>query len=181
MSLPVEAVPTRTALDEIDVTLLRLLSVNARMSQRQLAKEVGMSPPAVGDRIARMERAGIIRGYQADIDRSRIGFPLVVFVLIALESSPRPEILTRLRAMVEVEDVHLVTGPRDLFVRIRVRDHDHLRTVLLDGIWKIPGIGRVESCVSLGGMPPKAYDVELLDAMLRESSRRSPGPPPSAE
>lgn len=124
-----------------------------------------MSPPAVAERVARLERTGVIRGYRVDIDRARLGFPLVAYILIALEGSPPADILDQLRTMTEVEDVHLVTGPRDLLVRIRVRDHEHLRDVLLDGIWKVRGIARVESCVSLGEMAPKSYDLDLLDAL----------------
>ena len=71
---------TRPPLDDHDVAILRLLVRDARMSQRRIAREVGMSAPAVADRIARLERTGVIRGYRADLDRAALGFGMVVYV-----------------------------------------------------------------------------------------------------
>ena len=64
--------------DSLDLALLRALTENARQSQRALAREVQMSPPAVADRLARLERAGVIRGYRADIDWAALGYPVNV-------------------------------------------------------------------------------------------------------
>jgi Lrp/AsnC family transcriptional regulator, leucine-responsive regulatory protein len=152
-------------LDDVDLSILRLLSDNARLSQRQIAREIGMSPPSVGDRLARLEKSGVIRGYRVELDFGAVGYPLVAYVLIALQGAPEPELIDALRHLPEVEDVHIVTGPRDLLVAIRVRDHEHLRTVLLERIWTTPGVSRVETCISLGGMKPQVYNAKLLDAI----------------
>jgi Lrp/AsnC family leucine-responsive transcriptional regulator len=151
------------ALDRHDVDILRLLVRDARMSQRAVAREVGMSAPAVADRIARLERTGVIRGYRADVDRALLGYALVVYVgVVAVQGGDQPAVVRALRELPEVEDVHVVTGPKDLLVRLRLRDHEHLKTVLFDRIWRLPGVDRTETYISLGHMEPKEFDLDLL-------------------
>ena len=154
------------SLDRHDLAILRLLVGDARLSQRAVAREVGMSPPAVADRIARLERAGVIRGYRAQVDRGLLGSALVVYVgVVSVQGGDQPAVVRALRKLSEVEDVHVVTGPKDLLVRLRVRDHEHLKTVLFDRIWSLPGIDRTETYISLGQMEPKEFDLALLDSL----------------
>ena len=68
--------------DDLDLALLRALATDARQSQRSLARQIEMSPPAVADRLARLERSGVIRGYQVDIDWAALGFPVVVYLAV---------------------------------------------------------------------------------------------------
>jgi Lrp/AsnC family leucine-responsive transcriptional regulator len=163
-----------TSLDAIDLAILRLLAIDARMSLRRIARELGMSPPAITDRVGRLERLGVIRGYRAEIDRSMLGFPLVVYVgIVSVQGSDQLQVVERLRKTPEVEDVHLVTGPKDLLVRLRLRDTAHLRDVLFERIWTVPGVERTETFVSLGDMEPKAIDVLLIDGLLAEGPAES--------
>jgi Lrp/AsnC family leucine-responsive transcriptional regulator len=175
--------PARTpavALDEQDLAILRLLVGDARISRRRLAREVGMSAPAVADRVSRLERTGVIRGYRADLDRAALGHDLVVYIgVVAVQGGAQPELVASLRSFPEVEDVHVVTGPKDLLVRLRVRDHDHLREVLFDRLWSLPGVERTETYISLAHMEPKDFDAELLDLMLDERRRGEPMAPPA--
>ena len=154
------------SLDEHDVAILGLLVRDARLSQRAVAREVGMSAPAVADRIARLERTGVIRGYRADVDRSLLGYALVVYVgVVAVQGGDQPALVRALRELGEVEDVQVVTGPKDLLVRLRLRDHEHLKTVLFDRIWSLPGVDRTETYISLGQMEPKEFDLTLLESL----------------
>jgi Lrp/AsnC family transcriptional regulator, leucine-responsive regulatory protein len=176
MTVPLhEATPAtpadRPSLDPQDLAILRLLATDARMSQRRIAREVGMSPPAVAERMARLERSGVVRGYRAEIDRSALGYPLIVYIgVVAVQGADQPKVVQALRELPEVEDVHVVTGPKDLLVRLRVRDHEHLKTALFDRIWSMPGIDRTETYISLGQMEPKDVDLALLDAMGSEGT-----------
>ena len=154
------------SLDRHDLAILALLVRDARMSRRAVAREVGMSAPAVADRIARLERVGVIRGYRADVERSLLGYALVVYVgVVAVQGGDQPAVVGALRELPEVEDVHVVTGPKDLLVRLRVRDHDHLKNVLFDRIWNLPGVDRTETYISLGQMEPKEFDLALLESL----------------
>lgn len=160
------------SVDRVDLAILELLAGDARMSGRRLAREVGMSAPAVADRLARLERTGVIRGYRAEVDRGALGFPLIVYVgAVAVQGADQQAVVRRLRTMPEVEDVHIVTGPKDLLIRLRVRDHQHLRECLFDGIWNVTGIERTETYISLGQMAPKAFDVDLVRSLIDERAR----------
>jgi Lrp/AsnC family leucine-responsive transcriptional regulator len=164
----------RVLLDATDLAILRLLASDARMSLRRIARELGMSPPAITDRVAGLEQMGVIRGYRAEIDRSMLGFPLVVYVgIVSIQGADQYQVVERFRETPEVEDVHLVTGPKDLLVRLRLRDTAHLREVLFERIWTVPGVDRTETFVSLGEMAPKAIDVLLIDGLLAQVQAES--------
>lgn len=152
--------------DDLDRALLRALAADARRSQRALAREVGMSPPAVADRLARLERTGVIRGYRADIDWSALGFPVVVYLAVtAVPGMDLREIISSLRLLPEVQDMTVVTGALDLLVRLRVRDHTHLRELLLTRIFQIPGVQRTETFLSLGDVEQADFAARLLDKL----------------
>ena len=152
--------------DDLDLTLLRALAVDARQSQRKLAQAVGMSPPAIADRLARLERIGAIRGYRADLDWAALGYPVVVYLAVtAGPGMDLSQIITALRALPEAQDMSVVTGGLDLLVRFRVRDHTHLRELLLTTIFQIPGVQRTETFLSLADSEPENFAVALLDQM----------------
>jgi Lrp/AsnC family transcriptional regulator, leucine-responsive regulatory protein len=166
------AAPTtpKVEVDDLDLTLLRALAVDARQSQRALARAVGMSPPAIADRLARLERAGAIRGYRADLDWAALGYPVVVYMAVtAGPGMDLSQIIAAIRALPEAEDMSVVTGGFDLLVRLRVRDHAHLRELLLAEIFQIPGVQRTETFLSLGDAEPDNFAVALLDQMSQRS------------
>lgn len=174
--------PARPAvLDEFDLRLLQALSVDARKSQRSLARELGMSAPAVGERIARLERSGVIRGYGIRVDWAALGVPTTVLLTITADPGhEQGRIMSALMTIPEVEDVLLVTGDVDMIVRARVRDHTHLRELLMHRVWQIDGIQRTETALTIAEMPPKNAVAELLGDLLGSSDtehtdRKTPG------
>jgi Lrp/AsnC family transcriptional regulator, leucine-responsive regulatory protein len=160
--------------DELDLALLRELAVDARRSQRALARTVQMSAPAVADRLARLERSGVIRGYRADIDWAALGLPVVVY--LALTAGPGmdlSEIIRAIRALPETQDMSVVTGSLDLLVRLRVRDHAHLRELLLTKIFQITGVQRTETFLSLADVEPDNFTATLLEEMIQQRGTSS--------
>jgi Lrp/AsnC family transcriptional regulator, leucine-responsive regulatory protein len=159
--------------DSLDLALLRALATDARQSQRALARQVEMSPPAVADRIARLERLGAIRGYRVDIDWAALGYPVVVYIAVtASPGADLSEIINAIRALPEAEDMSVVTGGLDLLVRLRVRDHAHLRELLLAEIFQINGVQRTETFLSLADVEPDNFTA----AMLEQISKRRGDP-----
>lgn len=136
-------------IDDIDRQLLTLLQDDARMSVRALARAVGMSAGAVGERVERLESRGVISGYRAEIDPSAFGLNLEALIGVELTQTSAFESIAVLRELREVVSIDLVTGRWDLVVRIRVRDHEHLKTILTEAIWKLPSLGHSESMVVL--------------------------------
>ena len=160
----------KVEVDDLDLTLHRALAVDARQSQRALARAVGMSPPAIADRLARLERLGAIRGYRVELDWAALGYPVVVYLAVtANPGADLSEIARAIRALPEAQDMSVVTGAFDLLVRLRVRDHTHLRELLLNTIFQIPGVQRTETFLSLADAEPENFAEALLDQMSQLS------------
>jgi Lrp/AsnC family transcriptional regulator, leucine-responsive regulatory protein len=136
-------------LDATDRRLLALLSADSRLSQRALARQLRMSPPAIGERIARLERLGVIRGYTVSIGWAALGYVTCYIAIVAVQGADQGLIMSALEQVPEIEDVSVITGSLDMIARMRVRDHAHLRNLLLNEIWQITGVQRTETFLSL--------------------------------
>jgi Lrp/AsnC family transcriptional regulator, leucine-responsive regulatory protein len=172
------AAPTVVRLDAVDRQLLALLARDSRISQRRLGRELRMSPPAIGERIARLERAGVIRGYTVSIDWSTLGYVMCYLAVTAMQGAEQGKVMAALHRLPEVEEVIVITGSLDMLARVRVRDHVHLRKLLLDHIWQIDGVQRTETFLSLAEMPQKDITGSLLLAPEEgDASSRGEGGP----
>jgi DNA-binding Lrp family transcriptional regulator len=141
-----------SSLDPVDRQLLDLLHADARTSIRSLARQVGMSAGAIGERLERLEARGVIRGYRVDVDPAALGLGMQVLVGIQVaQHRPLAETIAELLAVPEVSEVDMVAGRWDLSVRLQVRDQTHLRDVLLNKIWSMPDFRHSESMVVLEG------------------------------
>jgi Lrp/AsnC family transcriptional regulator, leucine-responsive regulatory protein len=153
-------------LDKLDVALLGLLAVDGRASQRSLAASLGVSTPTVSERMSRLERAGVITGYAAQVDWAAIGITETVYLSVtAAAGYDVATIMQELWQIPQVQDVNLVTGDLDLLVRLRVRDNNHLRSLLMDQIWQIDGIQRTSTMTSMAEMPGKNFAARMLAEM----------------
>ena len=112
-------------LDAIDLKILGILQSEGRLSNAELAARVGLSPTPCLRRVKRLEQEGIIVGYRAELDRSRIGLGLTVLVDVKVDGK-RNENSTKIqevfRAMPEVLSCHLVSGEYDLMLEVAVPD-----------------------------------------------------------
>lgn len=175
-------------LDAVDRQLLTLLSEDARVSQRRLSRELRMSPPAIGERIARLERAGVIRGYTVDVDWSVLGFTTCYLAVTATAGADQATIMHALTNLPEVEDVSIITGSIDMLARLKVRNHAHLRNLLVNHVWQIDGLQRTETLLSIVGVTGTSPVADLLDSdgtrheggSALPASRGSGGPAPRA-
>jgi Lrp/AsnC family leucine-responsive transcriptional regulator len=119
-----------TPLDQVNVRILRLLSAEPRLSMSELARRVKMSPPAVTERVQRMEEAGVIAGYRLELDPAALGLPVAAYVRIR----PAPGQLRRVAQVAqdapEVVECHRVTGEDCFIVKVHVSALDALEEVL---------------------------------------------------
>jgi len=102
-------------LDARNVELLRLLSGNPRMSTSELARRIGMSAPAVRERIQRLEESGVIKGYRLDLDSRALGYHVTAFVRVRPMPGALPKISALAQRLPEVTECYRVTG-EDCFV-----------------------------------------------------------------
>jgi DNA-binding Lrp family transcriptional regulator len=125
-----------------------------------------MSPPAVAERIARLERTGVIRGYRIEIDFGALDRSFVGWMGVAtVQGARQRDLVAKLRELPEIEEVDLVTGPMDLMVRVRVRDHVQMRDLMFDHILPLEGVNRTETFISLESMEPKNFVADLLSSL----------------
>jgi Lrp/AsnC family leucine-responsive transcriptional regulator len=165
------AAPPPVEVDDLDLALLRALATDARQSQRALARQIEMSPPAVADRLARLERSGAIRGYRVDVDWAALGYPVVVYLAVtAGPGMDLSEIIKAIQALPEAQDMSVVTGGLDLLVRLRVRGVAHLRELLLAEIFQINGVQRTETFLSLADVEPDNFTAAMLEQMIQHRS-----------
>ena len=117
-------------LDEVNLRLLEELQADGRVGLAELGRRVGMSAPAVADRVQRLERAGVIVGYRAEIDPRAIGYPVSAVVRIR----PAPGQLQRIpevaRDTPEVAECYRITGEDCYLMRLHLRAIDELEELL---------------------------------------------------
>jgi len=120
----------QVALDAMDWRLLELLQEDARLSYAELGRRVSLSPPAVAERVRRLEEAGVLVGYHADVDVAKIGFPMQAVVRIIASARLSEQLVPVLRDTAEVLDCQRVTGQDSFVVRVAIRSVEHLEDVL---------------------------------------------------
>ncbi|HWX47691.1 MAG TPA: Lrp/AsnC family transcriptional regulator [Roseomonas sp.] len=138
----------RVALDAIDRRILAALQREARLTNVQLAEEVGLSPSPCLRRVRLLEQAGVIAGYHARLERGALGLGLTVFVGIKVERH-RDEAAERFRdavqAVPEIVSCHLVSGEADFLLQVVVPDLAAYERLLLRTLLKLPGVRDVRS------------------------------------
>lgn len=117
-------------LDDRNVDLLKLLSKNPRMANSELARRVGMSAPAVRERVLRLEEAGIIAGYRLDIDPVALGFPVSAYVRVRPAPGQLPKIAELAKSLPQVVECHRVTGEDCFVAKVFLPSLDQLDEVL---------------------------------------------------
>jgi Lrp/AsnC family transcriptional regulator, leucine-responsive regulatory protein len=110
--------------------LLRALSDDPRLSMSALARRVGMSAPAVTERVARLEQAGVIRGYRLDIDPAAVGLPVSAWVRLRPGPGQLPKIAKLAHATPEVVECHRITGEDCFLMKVHVAAIEELEEVL---------------------------------------------------
>jgi Lrp/AsnC family leucine-responsive transcriptional regulator len=105
-------------LDAISWKLLHLLQENARRSFSELGREVGLSPPAVAERVRRLEEAGIITGYHAAVAPARLGFALLAFMRLSDVGERGERVAVLVRELPEVLECHRVTGSDSYILKV---------------------------------------------------------------
>ena len=125
--------PPRLSDQQLDATnrqLIAALQADARLSLAELGRRVGLTAPAVGDRLARLEEAGVIRGYHADVDPRALGYDLSVILRIRPAARMIPKVAELAQRTPEVTECHRVTGDDCFIMRLHVRDVLHLEELI---------------------------------------------------
>jgi len=118
------------SLDPTHLAILGLLQENARLSLAEIGRQVGLSAPAVAERIRRLEEAGIIRGYHAELDLEALGYGVQAIIELTTPASRYPEVLAQARRMPAVRSCRHVSGDSAFTVEIVVASVPELEGVI---------------------------------------------------
>ncbi len=128
-------------IDAIDLQILELLQANARTSNAEIARQVGLAPSAIFERVKKLEEKGIIRGYAVDLAPKDLGLGLTAFMFVKSEERVGDRRTgERLAAIAEVQEVHHVAGEDCFLLKVRVADTDALGRLLREKIAAIPEV-----------------------------------------
>jgi Lrp/AsnC family leucine-responsive transcriptional regulator len=144
-------------LDTVNRRLLAELQSDPRLTMSALARHVGMSSPAVTERVRRMERAGVIRGYRLDVDPAALGLPVTAWVRVRPGPGQLPKIAALAMALPTISECHRISGEDCFLIKV------HATTVqsLTETLDQVLVFGQtITSIVHSSPVPPRALPVE---------------------
>lgn len=117
-------------IDEIDWKILKELQINARVTFAELGRRVGLTTPAVIERVRKMEDASIITGYRVEIDTAKVGLPITAFIRMSITGVDYSHIIEVAQESTEVLECHRGTGGDSFIMKVAVADVGHLQTLI---------------------------------------------------
>ncbi|ARU40912.1 AsnC family transcriptional regulator [bacterium] len=139
-------------LDKSDRQILKLLQQDGRISNADLARKIGLSPPSMLQRVRKLETAGYVKGYSTRLNAEKLGFTLDVIAMISLsmhQDQPIDQFIENILEVPEVLACYHVSGDYDFMLRIVAKDmHDYER-ILKERLASIKAVGKIHSCFVL--------------------------------
>ncbi len=145
-------------IDEIDRKILKELQQEARISYAELGRRVGLTTPAVIERVRKLEDAGVITGYRAEIDTAKVGLPITAFVRMSITGVDYSHIIEVAEQSNEVLECHRGTGGDSFIIKVAVSSVEHLQQI----IDKLTPYGITTTAIVLSS-PVKRRTIEFPD------------------
>lgn len=148
-------------LDAIDLRILAELQADGRITNVELASRVGLSAPPCLRRVRRLEEAGVLRGYHADVEPSALGFEVTFFAIVGLESQKQVVLdafETEVIGWAEVRECHMIRGGGDFLLRLVARDtaHENALTARLtsaQNVLRVQTLQTIRTAKNAAGVP----------------------------
>jgi Lrp/AsnC family leucine-responsive transcriptional regulator len=145
-------------MDELDSRIVDLLQRDGRATQLEISRTVGMSQPAVAERIRKLEEKGIITGYTARVDAAKLGKDITAFIGVSIEHPKFFEGFARkVLAMPEVLEAHRVAGQDSYILKVRTSNTKTLDTLLVETLRTISGVTRTHTTIVLSSIKEETY------------------------
>jgi DNA-binding Lrp family transcriptional regulator len=135
-------------LDDVDRKILRKLQEDARISFKEIAKEVGTSEATVFVRVKKLQKSGVIKGFRAILNPPSVGKQVTAFALVKAEPKSYPRMLTQLMNLEDICEIHDVTGAYYSILKMRTTNSEQLAEIL-DKIGEIEGVAGTETVIVL--------------------------------
>jgi len=143
---------TRLKLDKIDRKILDILQSNAKITNAQLSKDIGLSPAPTLERVKKLEMSGIIRSYHAQLDIDKVGLGIQSFVQVSLKGHNKKNIdvfLEEINSIPEVVECHHITGSGDFVLKIISSDIQSYQKLMLEKVSEIDVVDGLQSMIIL--------------------------------
>ena len=158
------------SLDDIDRKLLAELQNEGRVTNVELASRVGLTAPPCLRRVRSLEEEGVIRGYHADLDPSKLGFAITVFAMVSLKSqaeSSLREFEDHMKSLPEVRECHMLNGEIDFILKCVAPDLSSFQSFLTGDLLKAPNVANVKtSLVIRGSKDEPGVPFEVLEERI---------------
>ncbi|HEX6969032.1 MAG TPA: Lrp/AsnC family transcriptional regulator [Micromonosporaceae bacterium] len=136
-------------MDAIDVRLLELLRANARLSYAELGRQVGLSAPAVHERVGKLEAGGVIRAYRADVAPETVGLGVTALIGVVEDSGgDTDDVLAAFREMPEIESCYFTAGVESFLLKARVGTIAELEQLIVR-LNRTPGVASTRTTIAL--------------------------------
>lgn len=160
-------------LSPIDYKLIDLLQRQARMTQSEMASAVGLSQPAVAERLRKLEQEGIITGYVARIDGRKLGKDITAFIGVRIDHPKfNPGFAKRILAMADVLECHHVTGNYSYLLKVVTENTESLDRLISEELRTIPGVSRTHTTIVMSSVKEGSLIQPKLDNKPRAGRRR---------
>lgn len=145
-------------MDAADLRIVDLLQRNARKTQSEIAKEVGLSQPAVAERIRKLEERGVLRGYVARVDARELGADITAFIGVGIE---HPKFFDgfedKVKGLDEVLECHRVAGEDSCLLKVKTKNTRSLDRLLVEVLRTLPGVTRTHTTIVLATIKEETY------------------------
>ena len=139
-------------LDRIDLKILAKLQDEGRITNVELATRVGLTAPPCLRRVRGLEESGIIRGYHADLDASKLGFAITVFAMVSLKSQAEDSLRqfeAAMKDLPEVRECHMLNGEIDFILKIVSKDLQSFQEFLTSKLTPAPNVASVKTSLTI--------------------------------
>lgn len=159
-------------ISEIDAKILNIIQQDARIANAEIARQVGLAPSAVLERVRKLEERGVIRGYAAEIDAAQVDFGLTAFVAVRTNECCS-ETDKYLKEIPEVLEVHDVAGEDSYFLKVRVKNTEELSRLLREKLKNVPNVASTKTTIVLQTIKETtALPLENLGETAEEATAR---------
>jgi len=148
------------SLDQIGVKIIHELQMNARISFSEIGRRVGLSSPAVAERVKKLEEAGIICGYHVKVNREKMGFPILAFIFLTTQFEKYKKIYSFAEKTSEIVECHCISGSESFILKVITGSVSQLDNLLE----KLITFGETKTSIVLSS-PIKKIAIEIKNEM----------------
>lgn len=160
-------------INQIDYKLIDLLQKNARITQSELAAAVGLSQPAVAERMRKLEQEGFITSYAARVDGRKLGKDITAFIGVGIDHPKyNAEFARRILALPDVLECHHVTGVDSYLLKVVTENTESLDRLISESLRTIPGVTRTHTTIVMSSVKEGTHIKPVVEVSKPAKKRR---------